>query len=67
VSNGGVVGYGLVDSVLSVVRIPFIQLDLVIVCVPSGLESFLETVIGCVVGSPCKDDTVCVLAVGDMK
>jgi hypothetical protein len=67
-ADAGVVGDGLVDSVVSVLRVLFLRVDLEIVGPASVLESVLRTVIGGVLGSPSKVGALCALAtLGDMK
>ena len=64
----GVLGDGLVDSVVSVLRVLFLRvgLDLEIV-LESMLEGVFGTVIRGVLESASKVDAVCALAVGDIK
>jgi len=66
-ADGGVVGDGLVGSVVSVLRVLFLRVDLEIV-LESVLEGVFGAVIGGVLGSASKVDAVCALpTLGDMK
>jgi len=61
-ADGGLVGDGLVDSVVSVLRVLFLQVDLAL-----DLEIMLESMFEGMLGSP-SEVAVCGLAtLGDMK
>ena len=64
----GVLGDRLVDALVSVLRVLFLQVDLDLeIVLESVLESVLGTVIRGVFESASKVDAVCALAVGDIK